>query len=160
MSREAHDLDLPTSGQYAQAGTDLQAQELADRIATLAAPEAAKIMSSIAEQLRHEGREEGRQEGQQLTLLKQLRFSFQRIPEDALARINAASSSQLDVWAERVRTARRSKWSSRTDPPRAPRVRCRAPTSCPRSRARAGGGGATSAPREAPDDHARRARGT
>ena len=68
-------------------------------------PEAEQIMATIAEQLREQGREEGREQGQRATLLKQLRLRFQSVPEEALARIDAATSQQLDLWAERILTA-------------------------------------------------------
>jgi predicted transposase YdaD len=68
-------------------------------------PEAEELIMTIAEQLRQEGREEGREEGQRLTLLKLLRLRFHELPASALARIEAANSKQLDLWAERVLTA-------------------------------------------------------
>jgi predicted transposase YdaD len=76
-------------------------------------PEAEKLMATIAEQLsqrareegREEGREQGREEGQRATLLKLLRLRFQELPDDALARVEAATSEQLDLWAERILTA-------------------------------------------------------
>ena len=68
-------------------------------------PEAEKLMMTIAEQLLQQGREEGRAEALRGTLLRQLRLRFQDLPEDALARIEAATSEQLDLWTERILTA-------------------------------------------------------
>ena len=40
-----------------------------------------------------------------MTVLKQLRLRFQDLPEDVLARVEAATAEQLDLWAERILTA-------------------------------------------------------
>ena len=54
---------------------------------------------------RQEGLEEGNLAGQRRLLLKQLRLRFGSIPRPAMARINKASSEQLERWAERLLTA-------------------------------------------------------
>jgi predicted transposase YdaD len=54
---------------------------------------------------RQEGRREGKQEGQRRTLTRQLTARFGPLPEDAVVRIRAATTVQLDRWAERVLTA-------------------------------------------------------
>ena len=43
--------------------------------------------------------------GQRVTVLKLLRLRFQDLPEDVLARVEAATTDQLDLWAERILTA-------------------------------------------------------
>ncbi len=50
-------------------------------------------------------REEGRQKGERKLLLKLLTLRFGKLPEAALARVNAAGVEQLEAWAERVLTA-------------------------------------------------------
>jgi predicted transposase YdaD len=85
----------------------------AAEIVTRAHPQAEELIMTIAEQLREQGRQEGRQqgrqegrqEGQRLTLLKQLRLRFQGLPDEVIARLEAASTQQLDRWAERILTA-------------------------------------------------------
>jgi hypothetical protein len=63
-------------------------------------------MSTIAEQLRQEGEAKGRQEGQRGIVLKQLRIRFGEVPDRVVARLDAATSEQLDRWAERILTAK------------------------------------------------------
>ena len=64
------------------------------------------LMGTVAEawleQGRAEGRAEGRVEGQAGLLLRQLEFRFGQVPEAARDRIRAASTSELDAWAELV----------------------------------------------------------
>ena len=62
-------------------------------------------MMTIAEQLSQQAREEGREEGQRATLVKQLRLRFHDLSDDVLARVDAATPRQLDIWAERILTA-------------------------------------------------------
>jgi len=52
-----------------------------------------------------EGRVEGRAEGQRRLVEKLLRLKFGVLSEAALARIAAATSTQLELWAERVLSA-------------------------------------------------------
>lgn len=59
----------------------------------------------LIERGREEGRKEGMREGQRKMLLTQLRARFGALPEVAIARVNAASAAELDLWAERVLTA-------------------------------------------------------
>ena len=47
----------------------------------------------------------GRAEGRRAMLLKLLRVRFGELPADIIARIEAADSAELDVWAEHVVTA-------------------------------------------------------
>jgi predicted transposase/invertase (TIGR01784 family) len=54
---------------------------------------------------REEGREEGRQEGERLLLLRQLAAKFGALPNEARARVEQASASELERWAERVLSA-------------------------------------------------------
>jgi predicted transposase YdaD len=74
-------------------------------------------MASVADQLREEGERKGlargqleglargQLDGQRKLLLKQLRARFGDLPEVAVARVNGADATQLDVWAERVLSA-------------------------------------------------------
>ena len=59
----------------------------------------------LIERGRKEGLKEGMQKGQQQTLLKQLQTRFGALPDSALARVMAAGSAELDLWAERILTA-------------------------------------------------------
>ena len=64
---------------------------------------------TTAEMLRREGRDEGRQEGEVLgkraALLLQLRQRFGRLPAVAVARVEKAAATELDVWFGRVLAA-------------------------------------------------------
>ncbi len=52
-----------------------------------------------------EGRSEGLREGQRAMLLKLLSKRFGALPEDAVARVNAAGPAELDAWFDRLLTA-------------------------------------------------------
>ena len=71
--------------------------------------EAAEEIMTTAEMLRREGRDQGRQEGELLgkrgALLLQLRQRFGRLPSAAVARVDKAEATDLDVWFGRVLTA-------------------------------------------------------
>ena len=54
---------------------------------------------------RREGRREGIVEGQRQMLLRQLRARFGELTETIVARIEAAGTAELDLWAERVLSA-------------------------------------------------------
>ena len=56
---------------------------------------------------RQQGRQEGRSEGQAELLLKQLRLRFGDLPAAVEPRVRAATSEELDRWAERVLSAER-----------------------------------------------------
>jgi hypothetical protein len=50
-------------------------------------------------------RAEGLSNGQRATLLRQLGKRFGALPEDAVARVNAAGPAELEPWFDRVLTA-------------------------------------------------------
>ena len=52
------------------------------------------------------GWQEGRQEGEALLLLRLLTRRFGPLPADCVARIQAASSGQLEQWSDQVLDAR------------------------------------------------------
>ncbi len=54
---------------------------------------------------RNEGRSEGLREGSRRTLLKLLRTRYGALPQEAVARVEAADLPQLDAWTDRVLTA-------------------------------------------------------
>ena len=60
---------------------------------------------TLADRLREEGRQKGERTGERKVLLKQLTLRFGKLPDAALARVNAAGVEQLEAWAERVLTA-------------------------------------------------------
>jgi uncharacterized protein DUF4351 len=60
---------------------------------------------SIADWYEDRGRQAGRDEGARSILLRQLRARFGALPDVVVARIQAAATPQLDVWADRVLTA-------------------------------------------------------
>jgi hypothetical protein len=49
----------------------------------------------------------GRKQGEQHVLLKQLRLRFGDLPAAVVARVEAAETSELEAWIERVLTASR-----------------------------------------------------
>ncbi|AUX43495.1 uncharacterized protein SOCE26_049440 [Sorangium cellulosum] len=59
----------------------------------------------LIERGRQEGLRKGRQEGQRDMLLKLLRGRFGALPDDAVARVQAADLPQLDRWFDRGLTA-------------------------------------------------------
>jgi flagellar biosynthesis/type III secretory pathway protein FliH len=52
-----------------------------------------------------EGLKQGVQKGQQTMLLKQLQTRFGTLSEATVARVNAAGTAELELWAERILTA-------------------------------------------------------
>jgi predicted transposase YdaD len=56
--------------------------------------------------VRNEGRNEGRAEGERSLLLRLLRSRFGELPAEAMARIEAASVTELERWGDRVLTAK------------------------------------------------------
>ncbi len=63
------------------------------------------IADQFVEQGRKEGRSEGLREGSRRTLLKLLRTRYGALPQEAVARVEAADLAQLDAWTDRVLTA-------------------------------------------------------
>jgi predicted transposase/invertase (TIGR01784 family) len=100
----------------------------------------AEEMLTTAEMLRREGRREGEIVGKRSALLLLLRNRFGRLPRGAAARVNAASSAELDVWFCRVLTASTLDdvvGATATVPPNKPtRQPTRAQPRAPRQRAR------------------------
>lgn len=87
-------------------------EDVVKRLLLLVGREGRDEVVTAGEQLIERGRlkglQEGLQEGLQTArnmLLKLLRTRFGALPDDAVARVQAADSAQLDLWAERVLTA-------------------------------------------------------
>jgi hypothetical protein len=60
---------------------------------------------SVAEWLEQKGELRGFQNGVRDTLLTLLRTRFGEVPDEAVARVQAADRAQLDTWVERLVTA-------------------------------------------------------
>ena len=69
------------------------------------APEVEEHIMTVAEQLRQEGRVEGRDEGVASVLRRQLSQKFGPLPEEVLARLDAATYEQLTTWIDRILVA-------------------------------------------------------
>jgi len=86
-------------------------QEVLDWLLSAVREDEAKeeIMSAADDfiELGHQrGLERGLAEGQRRTLLRQLRARFGELPAAVVARVQSAVSDELDLWAERVLSAR------------------------------------------------------
>ena len=68
-------------------------------------PELSEVERRIGERAKLQGRQEGRQEGQRELLLRQLRARFGDLQPAVTARIESASVSDIERWAERVVTS-------------------------------------------------------
>jgi hypothetical protein len=72
-------------------------------------PDAEEIIMSTADRWREQGRTaglaEGRAAGVAATLIRQLNLKFGPLSASALARVQAASSEDLERWTDRVLTA-------------------------------------------------------
>jgi hypothetical protein len=69
----------------------------------------AEVLQQVEEgrqKLRDEGRREGRRAGESALLLRQLRGRFGELPAAIVARVEAAEPEVLEVWGDRVLTAR------------------------------------------------------
>lgn len=60
----------------------------------------------VGEAVRKTARAEGREDGRKAVLLRQLRKRFGALPVDVEARVSAADIEALDLWAERILSAR------------------------------------------------------
>ena len=69
-------------------------------------PEAEQAAMTIAEQLRQEGRQEGRQEERFEMLERVLLRKFKQIPPEYVSRITSVTEDQLDLYIDRILTAR------------------------------------------------------
>ena len=65
-------------------------------------PQAKETLMTIAEALRKEGREEGRKEAMRKVLTIQLELRFGRPTADSLAKLELATESELEHYAERL----------------------------------------------------------
>lgn len=81
------------------------AGDVIQRLLLVAGEKARSEIMTAGEQLIERGRQEGLQEGQRGMLLRQLRKKFGALPNEAEARVHAASIEQIELWAERVITA-------------------------------------------------------
>jgi predicted transposase/invertase (TIGR01784 family) len=83
----------------------LSAKEFVKLLSQAVGEEGRAEMASVAEQLREEGRREGVQLGQREMLLKLLRARFGELSAAAIALVNAADVTELDLWLERALSA-------------------------------------------------------
>ena len=81
------------------------AEELRRLVAREVGKDVEEAIVTTADMLRAEGRREGRNEGQRAMLLKLLSKRFGALPEDAVARMNAAGPAELEAWFDRGLTA-------------------------------------------------------
>jgi hypothetical protein len=81
------------------------ADEIKRRVIETVGEVAEKVMATIAEELMQKGEAKGRQEGRRALLFKQLRIRFGDVPARVVARVDAATAEELDLWAERILTA-------------------------------------------------------
>jgi hypothetical protein len=100
---------LATIWRYIFAVNERRLEELLPLLVAAVGEDGREELMTTAEYLIEQGREEGLrkglQEGRRALLLKQLSARFGALPEDAVARVNAADAAKLDLWAERVLTA-------------------------------------------------------
>ncbi len=81
------------------------AEELRRLVAREVGKDVEEAIVTTADRLRAEGRSKGRSEMQQEMLLKLLSKRFGALPEDAVARVNAAGPAELEQWFDRGLTA-------------------------------------------------------
>ena len=62
-------------------------------------------MASVADQLIERGFAEGLREAAHKVLLRQLTLRFGALPDDLVAQVNAADTTALDRWLDRLITA-------------------------------------------------------
>jgi hypothetical protein len=79
--------------------------ELRELVAREVGKDVEEAIVTTADMLRAEGRSEGQREGQRGMLTKLLRQRFGALPDEALARIDAAGALELEGWFDRVLTA-------------------------------------------------------
>jgi hypothetical protein len=65
-------------------------------------PEGQRLIMGYGEQLIEQGRQEGRQEGEARLLLMLLRHRFGELADDVVARIEAATEAEIEVWVKRA----------------------------------------------------------
>ena len=92
---------LSAVARYIMETTEGRAKELGAFLRELG-PKAEEAYVTAAEELRAQGRAEGRAEGQAALLLRLLSRRFGAVPEVIRARVQGATCTQLEAWAERV----------------------------------------------------------
>jgi hypothetical protein len=92
-----------------EADEQLGVEELRQLVAREVGKDIEEAIVTTVDMLRAEGRSqghsEGHSEGQREMLLRQLGKRFGALPEDAVARVNAAGPTELEAWFDRVLTA-------------------------------------------------------
>jgi hypothetical protein len=76
-------------------------EDLVKRLVGVVGKESEEEVMSVADWLE----QRGEQRGLRRALLKMLRTRFGEVPDEAMARVQAADDAQLDAWLERVLTA-------------------------------------------------------
>src|SRR5690606_9389510 len=103
-SETGRDALIAVIGYLTRAKAELSREQI-ETIVSEAAPEAKETYMTLAEQLHQEGRQQGRQETLIELLVRQLQFKFGELSDEAAHKVASASSSDLELWAERVLTA-------------------------------------------------------
>jgi hypothetical protein len=93
---------LDAVGRYLLEVNDITAERLRHVLESALDPEVLEAVMTGAEQLLEEGELRGRTR----TLLKQLTLRFAPLTEDVTSRVRHASVEELELWAERVLTAK------------------------------------------------------
>ena len=89
---------------YISMVSEVTREELAEALAE-AAPEAKETIMTLAEQLQQEGIQKGRLADRQDVLRLLLAQKFGELPNEASARLEAATYEQLSAWTDRILTA-------------------------------------------------------
>jgi hypothetical protein len=90
----------------AAGGREETPEAVAKRLVAVVGEESREEIMTAAQILEQRGWERGLEQGVRGTLLMLLRTRFGDVPDGARARIEAATKARLEVWAQRVLTAR------------------------------------------------------
>ena len=88
-----------------QVARRVETAQIVDLVARYAGEDGRKMAMSLRDELVAEGRAEGVAQGQAKILLKQLTLRFGAPDDETVQRVNEASESELERWAERILTA-------------------------------------------------------
>jgi hypothetical protein len=86
--------------------TTLEPEDFGTVVEQHVGTEAKSIMRSTGARLRAEGKAEGATEGRAAILLRQIRARFGPQPEAVEQRVRSAGTADLELWADRILTAR------------------------------------------------------